>query len=126
VLTIIGVLTGVVALPLHALAARLGVQGAVRSLQGTFAEARMQALTYGTATVELDAAAAVLRLRVQDSLWREQPLGERFGVTLQSNTAGMTFDHLGRGRGLGNGSIIVRRGGVADTLVVSRLGRVRE
>jgi hypothetical protein len=38
----------------------------------------------------------------------------------------MTFNHTGLGQGIANGTVILERRAAADTLVVSRLGRVRE
>ena len=47
------------------------------------------------------------------------------GVTLSATRDSMAYAPNGLGYGASNLSIIVRRGAVTDTVVVSRLGRVR-
>lgn len=54
-----------------------------------------------------------------------QPLGAELGVTLESTGDSVRFAPSGLGYGVSNTTIVVRRGGAADTLRVSRLGRVR-
>jgi prepilin-type N-terminal cleavage/methylation domain-containing protein len=125
-LSVLAVLLTLAALPWRALAARQAVRLASLQVRQAFAEARGLALRHGGAAVELDQATAAVTVRVRDSLVRARPLGALHQVSLRSSTAGMRFDQWGRGRGIANGTIIVARGGAADTLVVSRLGRVRE
>ena len=52
-------------------------------------------------------------------------LGHAHGVTLASSRDSLAFDVRGLGYGAANLTLVARRGRAAETLVVSRLGRVR-
>jgi hypothetical protein len=52
-------------------------------------------------------------------------VGAAHGVTLRASRDTLTFAPTGLGHGASNTTIVVSRGRRADTLVVSRLGRVR-
>lgn len=54
-----------------------------------------------------------------------QPLSDELGVTLESTGDSVRFAPSGLGYGVSNTTIVLRRGAAADTLRVSRLGRVR-
>jgi prepilin-type N-terminal cleavage/methylation domain-containing protein len=123
VLSILGTLTVIAAPPLVSLVDRVAVRTATQQTAALFAAARQAGLREGQATIEITATG--IRLRVRDSVVRRHDLLEVHGVALRSTTAAMTFDHTGLGRGIANGTIILSKRRVADTLVVSRLGRVR-
>jgi 23S rRNA (cytidine1920-2'-O)/16S rRNA (cytidine1409-2'-O)-methyltransferase len=53
------------------------------------------------------------------------PLGARYGIALSSTRDSIAYGPTGRGYGASNTTITIRRNGAADTIVVSRLGRVR-
>jgi hypothetical protein len=52
-------------------------------------------------------------------------IGFAHGVRLGGTRDSLTYDPRGLGRGAANLSIVVRRGTIAETVFVSRLGRVR-
>jgi Tfp pilus assembly protein FimT len=60
----------------------------------------------------------------RDTLVRRDLAGTH-GVTLAASRDSIAYGPTGRGYGAANSTIIVRRGQAADTVVVSRLGRVR-
>jgi hypothetical protein len=51
--------------------------------------------------------------------------GADLGVTLEVSRDSVIYGPSGRGYGATNTTLIVRRGSAADTVTVSRLGRVR-
>jgi Tfp pilus assembly protein FimT len=53
-------------------------------------------------------------------------LSARFGVAVRSTRDSLAFDPRGLGHGAANLSVMIRRGTAAETVVVSRLGRVRQ
>jgi hypothetical protein len=75
--------------------------------------------------VALDTAGGVARLVAEDGPLLARPLRDVYGVRLAANRDSMAYDGRGLGVGAANLSIVVRRGAVAETVVVSRLGRVR-
>ena len=54
-----------------------------------------------------------------------EPVGFTHGVSLSSTRDSITFDVRGLGWGAANLTLSVRRGAAAETLTVSRLGRVK-
>lgn len=112
---------------LHRHLDRLATQDATRSAALLLTRARDQAVTLRTAVgVTVDTAAAALELRSDtgDPPYR-LPLGDTYGVALSSTRESVAFDVRGLGYGAANLTLVARRGGAADTLVLSRLGRVR-
>ena len=102
------------------------VRGATGELGALFAAARQEALARRAAvTVRLDTAGGAVELRVGGARLVRRALGESYGVSLGTNRDSTVYDPRGIGYGLSNVTIVVRRGTVADTLVMSRLGRVR-
>ena len=104
---------------------RAAVGGAVADFVTTLSVARQVAVSRGGAAVAIDAgAAAVHVLRGRDTL-ASRRLGSVFGVTIRSTRDSLAYDGRGLGVGAANLSFVVTRGSRADTVVVSRLGRVR-
>jgi Tfp pilus assembly protein FimT len=123
-LALVGVTMSIAALPIRDWLDGHAVRQAARETVTLFAAARRAAIRYGGATVQLHPAG--VRLEARDSLLRDQEFAVRLRVSLRSNTTTFTFGSTGLGRGVGNGTIILARGRRADTVVVSRLGRVRD
>lgn len=109
------------------------VRHAARAVRGAFSTARGHAIASGmrtavrfsrtggttgafTGTVVVHAGA--------DSL-RRLPLHAVHGISLAATRDSMTYLPSGLGLGAANLSVIIARGAHADTLTVSRLGRVR-
>jgi len=109
---------------LRSLLDRSAVRHATITLHGAFARARRAGIHYGGATIHLTSTSA--RITTRDSTLVTHEFLRDHRVTLRTTTAAMSFGATGLGRGIANGTIILERGRAADTLVVSRLGRVRQ
>lgn len=125
VLLIVGLLTMAGVRGLHEYLDRIAVRTAVAEAAGAFARARDEALArHAVVSVRIDTAAVTLVLRARGAPLAVYPLG-RYGVSLSSTRDSIAFDVRGLGYGAANLTLVARRGAGADTLVVSRLGRVR-
>jgi Tfp pilus assembly protein FimT len=82
------------------------------------AESRVVALRFDTAS------GRALVLAHPDTLL-DLPLGVWYAVTLSATRDSIAYGPTGRGYGAANTTITIRRRGAADTIVVSRLGRVK-
>jgi Tfp pilus assembly protein FimT len=102
------------------------VRGAVTEIESMFSLARHVAISRGEQSVlEIDASQGVISLRVGAEPIRSRDLRSAHGVTLTSNRASITYSPIGVGYGAANFSLIVSRDAVVDTIVISRLGRIR-
>jgi Tfp pilus assembly protein FimT len=126
VLVLTAVLLGI-AIPLvRQSAERAAVRGAVADIVATLSTARQLAVARGgRVAVSIDAASGTLRVLRYDDTVVIRPIGRMFGVTLTATRDSLAYDARGLGTGAANLTFIVLRGMTADTVVVSRLGRVR-
>lgn len=105
---------------------RMEVQGAVTELKALFSLARQVAIARGSqSTLVIDAPGATVTLRVGTEIVQSRPVGAVHGVTVESNRSSITYSPIGVGYGAANFTLIVSRKAAADTMVISRLGRVR-
>jgi type II secretory pathway pseudopilin PulG len=105
---------------------RAGVRGAVTEIETAFASARSAAIgRQRRITVDIRDDSAIVMVRSSRDTLHVRRLGAVYGVTLTSTRATMSYLPAGLAWGAANLSIVVRRGAVVDTVVVSRLGRVR-
>jgi type II secretory pathway pseudopilin PulG len=105
---------------------QIAVRNAVTEAAGALARARDEALArHAFVSVRIDTTQATITLRVGDVRLARYALGHQHGVTLSTTRDSVTFDARGLGYGAANLTLAARRGSAADTLVVSRLGRVR-
>ena len=121
---------GLVTVPVvHALAHqldRIAVRSAIADAAGVIARARDEALARReTVTLRIDARLATVTVRAGDQRLASHSFGHAHGVTLATTRDSISFDARGLGYGAANLTLVARRGAAADTLVVSRLGRVR-
>lgn len=79
----------------------------------------------GYTRVIIDETGGTIHLRHDADTLRRWPVGPAHGVTLRASRDTLTFAPTGLGYGASNTTIVVSRGARADTLVMSRLGRVR-
>jgi prepilin-type N-terminal cleavage/methylation domain-containing protein len=129
VLAIFSVVLGV-ALPRFArLRDRLAVTSATTEVAALLAFARHAAVVSSrTVGVRFDTAAATVTLTTFDTAadtLRRDALGAAHGVSLNATRDSIAYGPLGLGYGAANTRVIVRRNAAADTVWVSRLGRVR-
>lgn len=126
VLIIMGLTSLVGVRQLHLYLDRLAARDAVRAAAGVVSRARDDAIALRVPViVRIDTAAAVVELRSQDSAYGRASLRDAHGVSLRASRDSITFGPRGMGHGVANLTLVARRGHAAETLVVSRLGRVR-
>ena len=118
VLAIVSALLGIVVPVLSNQLDRLAVRSAVAEAAAGVARARDEALAQRTIV-------ATVLVRSRDRTFATLALGHAHDVVLTATRDSIAFDARGVGYGGANFTLIARRGRAADTLVVSRLGRVR-
>jgi hypothetical protein len=105
---------------------RSAARSAVAEAATVVVRARDESIAQRTmVSVWFDTAHAALELRARGATLSRTALGHAHGVTLSSNRDSLVFDVRGLGYGASNLTMIARRGRAAESLVVSRLGRVR-
>lgn len=126
VLTIVGLISFAGIRALAQRLDRLAVRAAVAEAAGAVSRARDVAAARGAIVrVVIDAGAGTVTLRAGDDQIARHALGHAHGVTLSASRDSVAFDGRGLGYGAANFTLVARRGSAADTLVVSRLGRIR-
>jgi prepilin-type N-terminal cleavage/methylation domain-containing protein len=102
------------------------VRTARDELRALFAAARgLAVLRAERAAVRLDAATGAVAVHLRGDTAVRRPVGALYGVRLEPTRDSMAYAPSGLGWGGANLRVVVRRGAAADTVVVSRLGRVR-
>ena len=126
VLTILGILASVAVPSIASMRDRAAVRGATSALVSALADARHLATRWNRRTaVRLDTAAARAIVHTGRDTVGLVPLGELFGVSLVVTRDSIAYYPTGLGFGAANARFIVRRGAVAETVTVSRAGRVK-
>jgi type II secretory pathway pseudopilin PulG len=124
VLTLFGVLFAIAVRSGSSLFDQAAVSSASRAAADAFAAARDHAVSAGErVAVRIDDARLVVHTN-SDTL-SKHPLGDNYRVTLESSPDSMAYAASGLGWGASNLRLVVRRRAAAETLTVSRLGRVR-
>jgi len=126
VLTIVGIL-GTIAIPRTVRwRDRLSVRAAAVETVATFAMARRWSLSRSSRTaITVDTVAATLTVRSFSDTIARRNLTSSHGVTLSASRDSMAYAPNGLGYGASNLTMVLRRGAAAETIFVSRLGRVR-
>ena len=105
---------------------RMAVRNAIAEAAGALARARDEALARrAVVRVRIDTGQRTLIVRSGNEHIARHAFGHAHGVTLTTTRDSIAFDVRGLGHGAANLTLVARRGRAADTLVVSRLGRVR-
>ena len=126
VICILAVLSAI-AMPVAAtLLDRVRVRAAVTEIESLFGAARHAAIARAMlANIEIDTASRTIVITIGRDTLRKAEVGSEHGVELAANRTGMSYSPTGVGYGAANLSVFVRKSSVVDTIVVSRLGRVR-
>lgn len=105
---------------------RIAVSAAANDAESLFAVARRVALTRSTrASIDIDADRGIFSIRVSGDTIQSRNVAELHGVTAWTSRSTVTYSPIGVGVGVSNLSLIFSKGTAADTLTVSRLGRVK-
>lgn len=105
---------------------RVEVRGAVTEIESMFSLARHTAIARGAQiALDIDAGRKIVSIRSGTETISTREVGLAHGIYLSTNRTGITYSPIGVGYGAANFSMIVSRGRAVDTVVVSRLGRVR-
>ena len=126
VLTIMGIL-GTIAIPRAARwRDRVSVRSAALETVATLAAARRWSLSRSSRTaVTFDTGAATLTVRSYSDTITRRNLASSHGVTLSASRDSIAYAPNGLGYGASNLTIVLQRGAAAESIFVSRLGRVR-
>jgi prepilin-type N-terminal cleavage/methylation domain-containing protein len=101
-------------------------RAAAGEVRAAFATARALAvLRAERASVRLDTARAAITVHLRADSALRRPLGALYGVRLLATRDSMAYAASGLGWGAANLRVELRRGAAAETVTVSRLGRVR-
>ncbi len=102
------------------------VRGAVTEALSMFSLARQYAIANSTQTsLDIDPLARTMSVRSSGQIVVERDLGAAHGVSIGTNRSSITYSPIGVGYGAANFTMTLSRGRAADTIYVSRLGRVR-
>jgi prepilin-type N-terminal cleavage/methylation domain-containing protein len=123
VCVLIAVVIGIATPRVRTLTDSLAVDAAAREITSVFASARLVALRDRGAEVRLDSAS--IRLIAAGRVITERRVAAGHGVHIRTALGVVRYAATGIALGLSNGSIYISRGSAADTIVISRLGRVR-
>ncbi|MEJ7812947.1 MAG: GspH/FimT family pseudopilin [Gemmatimonadaceae bacterium] len=126
VIAIVAIMAAVGLPPLISAHDHASVRSATTDLVAVLARARHSAVLGGRrVAVRFDTAAArVLVIAGADTLG-VHPLRATHGVSLATSRDSITYGPLGVGYGASNTTITLSRRAATDTVIISRLGRVR-
>lgn len=126
VLTMVGILGGIAVPRTVRWRDRMSVRAAAVETMATFASARRWSLSRSSRTaITVDTVDATLTVRSFSDTITRRNLASSHGVTLSASRDSMAYAPNGLGYGASNLTIVLRRGTAAETIFVSRLGRVR-
>lgn len=107
-------------------AARWSVRAAAADVVNALVLAREAALTRGTtATLVIDAVRGELTVLCGADTVARRAVGAIHGVTIAASGDSVRYLPDGVAAGVSNTTVLIARGGLVDSVVVSRLGRVR-
>ena len=125
-LAVLGVLSSIAVPRAATLVDRISVRGATQDVVLAIAMARAAATRRGAyASFVADPHTGRLRVVSGGETLLERDVLKSRGVRLEASRESVTFAPGGLGWGAANTTVIVSRGTRSDTIVMSRLGRVR-
>jgi prepilin-type N-terminal cleavage/methylation domain-containing protein len=126
VLVVVGLMTTIAARQMLLHLDRMAARAAAGEAASVVMRARDDAVAQrAMVSVLFDTTAAALEVRARGRRTSRVALGSAHGVALSANRDSLTFDVRGLGYGAANLTLVLRRGRAAESVVVSRLGRVR-
>jgi Tfp pilus assembly protein FimT len=127
VLLVIAILLALGIPHLTGAADRAATRAAARELGSLLASARQRALYLrAPVAVSIDTAAGTVRVWSDTTVFTNRSLKAAYGVGLAASRDSLAYDPRGLGIGAANLSVALKRGRAAETVFVSRLGRVRQ
>ena len=125
-LAVLSVLTAVAIPRLARLLDSIHVRGAAVEIESTFGAARHIAIARGAqSVVDIDTSNRIIYVSVGGDTVRKREIGAVHDVQFSATRVRTSYAPTGMGYGAANLSVVVRRSSAADTVFVSRLGRVR-
>ncbi|MBV9881203.1 MAG: prepilin-type N-terminal cleavage/methylation domain-containing protein [Gemmatirosa sp.] len=124
--TVAAILGGIAVAGAARLTDVLNARGAARELRAALETTRHLAVLRATRaafTVDTARASLAVRLGADTAIVRE--LGALYGIRLSASRDSIAYAANGLGWGAANARLVARRGAAAETVTVSRLGRVR-
>ncbi len=126
VISLAGILTAVTLAKAGSMIDRIEVRGAITEAESMFSRARHIAIARGIqTTLDIDPVGKTLSIKALTDVLASRDLGAAHGVAIGTNKTSITYSPIGVGYGAANFTMILSRGRSADTMYVSRLGRVR-
>ncbi len=127
VVLVIAAVCAAEALPrVRAIADRVVVHHAAVRVRSALGLARQRAVALGVpVAVYIDSTEAMLRVGDAAGGMSAHPVGAADAVRLRVTRDSIAFSPIGLGWGASNTSVVVARGAVAETVTVSRAGRIR-
>jgi len=126
VMTIVGLITTMAVRQFGLYLDRAAARAAVVEAAALVARARDEAVAQrASVSVRFDTSADALELRMGGVVLSRAALGHAHGVSISANRDSLAYDLRGLGYGASNLSLVARRGSAVESLVVSRLGRLR-
>lgn len=126
VMAIAGLVAALALPPLARALDGLSTHGAIEETEAACVLARHTALERATfATVTFDTLSGTVTVTAAGDTVARRTLGARYRISLEASRTSVTFAPNGLGYGAANVRVIAARGRAADTLYISRLGRVR-
>jgi prepilin-type N-terminal cleavage/methylation domain-containing protein len=123
VCVIFGVIAGLAAPRIHAALDSMAAESAAREVVDALALGRLYALSRGSSDVRFDSSSVTVRSGIVVLYQRD--VTQLHGVRLHANTPVVRFGATGLAIGLSNGTVVLTRGATTDSVIISRLGRVR-
>lgn len=123
---IISLLAAIAAPGVSRLLDAIEVREAAIEVETMFSSARHLAIAKGTqASVEIDTARRVVAVTSGPDTLRKRELGRDHRVELKATRSSVSYSAIGLGYGAANVTVVIKRNASFDSVVVSRLGRVR-
>lgn len=125
-LAVVGVVTSTAIPRFSHFRDRLAVDGATSALTSALSNTRHLATRWNRRTaLQVDTSSGTLTVHAGTDTVDRVLLGALFSVTMSASRDSIAYYPSGLGYGASNATLIVRRGAAAETVTVSRIGRVK-